>query len=93
MSYKPYYKHGDNSVICDRCGIKTRASKLKEEWTGLQVCSSCWETRHPQDFVRGVKEDPSVAINRSEQADVEEDSSSWIGDKTPVPDGTNDNSL
>ena len=25
---------------------------MKVEWTGLDVCKSCFELRHPQDFLR-----------------------------------------
>lgn len=52
MSRGWYYKSGDWNVICDRCGHKYKASKLQREWTGLMVCSQCFETRHPQDFIR-----------------------------------------
>lgn len=36
------------------------------------VCTDgCFETRHPQDFVRGVKDDQTVPWTRAESADVE----------------------
>ena len=65
---------------------------MKEEWTGFIVCKDCFETRHPQDFVRAVKDDPSVAWTRSESTDTETDTSTWLG-RTDVPAGTNDGSL
>lgn len=65
-----YYKHGDWNAICDRCGEKLKASKLKLEWTGLRVCKKCWEPRHEQDFVRGKKEDNSVPWSRPEGANA-----------------------
>lgn len=41
-------------AICDRCGFERMNSDLRKEWTGLMVCKdTCWEARHPQDFVRG----------------------------------------
>lgn len=58
------------AVICDRCGFKFKSYQLREDWQGLRVCSSCFETRHPQDFVRGVPDDPSVPWTRPEGADV-----------------------
>lgn len=58
------YVHGDWNAICDRCGFEFKASKLREEWNGLMVCSQCWEPRHPQDFLRGVPDDPSVPWTR-----------------------------
>lgn len=46
----------DWRAVCDRCGRWTYASKLKQEWTGLMTCSSCWEPRNTQDFLKGKQE-------------------------------------
>lgn len=48
----PGYKPGSWWVECSRCGLDYRAEDIKPEWTGAIVCKSCWEPRHPQDFVR-----------------------------------------
>jgi hypothetical protein len=48
------YRHGDPAAICMRCGKKLHLSQLRKEWTGLLVCSQCFDPRHPQDFVRAV---------------------------------------
>ena len=45
---------------CDRCGKDYPEPKLKQEWTGLRVCPSCWDPRHSQDFVRGVPDRQGV---------------------------------
>ena len=55
-----YYKHGDFNRICDRSGFKVKASETKEEWNGLIVREEDFETRHPQDFVRGKRDLQSV---------------------------------
>jgi len=88
---KPYFAKGQWNGICDRCGFEYKSDKLKKEWTGFYVCKGCWEPRHEQDFQRGVKDDPSVAWTRPEQADteVEVDFITVEG----VPDGTFDGSL
>ncbi len=52
------------NAICDRCGFKFKQYDLIEEWTGNMVCAQCYEPRHPQDFLQGVPDDPSVAWNR-----------------------------
>jgi len=70
MSYEPTYKKGDHKAICDRCGFQFHASQLKKEWTGLMVCRDDFELRHPQDFVKGVKDDQSVPWTRSESFDT-----------------------
>jgi len=64
------FKKGDWVSICDRCGKKFHASQLKKDWQGLYLCKDDWETRQPQDFLRGVKDDPSVAWTRPEQPDT-----------------------
>lgn len=28
-----------------RCGFKRRVNKLRTEWTGLRVCSECWDPK------------------------------------------------
>lgn len=54
---------------CDRCGFDYKSNKLRLEWTGLRVCdgagtNGCWESRHPQDKLRGRKEAPAPAWTR-----------------------------
>jgi len=61
---KSYYKPGDNKVICDTCGRAVKASSVKKTWDGFYVCVEHWEPRHPQDFVRSVKDDQTVKISR-----------------------------
>jgi hypothetical protein len=54
------YVEGDFWRICDRCGNKYRQSVTKKTWDNLIVCERCFETRHPQDFVKGKKDSQSV---------------------------------
>lgn len=61
MGRADYYRPGDFNRICDRCGLKRKASETQEEWNGLIVCSDgCFEERHPQDFVRGRHDEQRV---------------------------------
>jgi hypothetical protein len=64
------YVRGDHYVICDRTGFKVRASRAREDWTGAIVRSDSWEARHPQDFVRGKKDDQRVPDARPRPTDV-----------------------
>lgn len=64
-----YYRHGDFNVICDRTGFKVKASDTRIEWNGLRVRKESYEPRHPQDFVRGRRDDQSVDNPRSEATD------------------------
>jgi len=54
------YKPGDWLYVCQRCGFTKYASEIRKEWTGLRVCSDCWEPRHPQEYVRGIRDDMTV---------------------------------
>jgi hypothetical protein len=47
------YVAGDFWRVCDRCGFDVRASQSFRTWDNLYVCEADFETRHPQDFVRG----------------------------------------
>ena len=80
-----WYEHGQWNVICDRCGSEYKARQLRMEWTGLRVCSgpltrNCWEPRHPQDFVRGVKDPQAPPWTRPEAADTFLTSREWNDD-------------
>ena len=85
-------------VLCDRCGFERTNDKLKKEWTGLMVCAdTCWEPRHPQDFVRAKPEENKVTYTRPEPADqfvsvTYVDSSVGV-QETTIPSGTNNNGL
>jgi hypothetical protein len=59
-----YYVMGSYNMACDECGRGFKAGELKKRWDGAYTCSACWEPRQPQDFVRGVKDNPSVPIAR-----------------------------
>ena len=54
MGKEDYYSKGDWNVYCDYCDKKRKASDCRLTWDNALVCSdTCWEPRHPQDFVRG----------------------------------------
>ena len=53
-------RNGDHLVKDDRTGFTRWASECQREWNGLLVSRKVWEARHPQDFVRGVKDDMRV---------------------------------
>lgn len=63
------YRAGDHNVICDRCGFKFHSSQTRKTWDNLVVCLDDFETRHPQDFVRGVRDRQSVIDPRPEAID------------------------
>lgn len=57
---------GDWNAACWRCGAKRKASTMRRQWQGYYVCPEHWEPRHPQDFVRGVPDNPSVPWSQPE---------------------------
>lgn len=60
MSYEFREGPGGIAVICPRCGMKRHVSDMRREWTGLRVCSQCWDPKHPQLSVRGVRDRQQV---------------------------------
>jgi len=64
MGRADYLEIGTWNALCDRCQRKYKANQLKLEWTGWRVCESCWEPRHPQEFLRGHREDENVDWSR-----------------------------
>ena len=89
---KTTYKHSEWNAICDYCGEEFKSSQLKKDWQGYYACKLDWNPRQPQDFLKGVKDDPSVEWTRPEGADVEQSRDDWITVES-VPDGTFDGSL
>lgn len=55
--------------ICMRCGYERPLVSLRKEWTGLKVCSDCFDHRHPQDFLRGVPDRQAVKDPSPEPTD------------------------
>lgn len=60
---------GTWAAICDRCGFRFPSDEITKEWQGLMVCDKCFETRHPQDFIRGVPDNPAPPWTRPEPPD------------------------
>lgn len=63
------WKAGRWSAICDVCGFRFKSDVMIDRWDGLKVDPGCWETRHPQDFVRVKPEKTSPIWTRPEQPD------------------------
>lgn len=65
------YRPGDWWVVCDQCGRKGYASQMTKRWDGLIVHAApeegCYETRHPQEFVRSVKDNAPLPFIRTER--------------------------
>jgi hypothetical protein len=63
------YRPGDHWMIDARTGFKIRRSEAREEYTGAIVHKDEYESRHPQEFVRGKRDRQAVATPRPEQID------------------------
>jgi hypothetical protein len=63
------YIRGGNWAICDVCGFKYRAFDLRRRWDGALCCSADWELRNPQDYLRGVPDNPTAPVTNPEQPD------------------------
>lgn len=71
MADDRHYVPGDNYILDDLSGFKIRSRKARiipGGQTGhLAVAPSRWEPQQPQDFVRGVRDDQTVALSRPRQ--------------------------
>jgi hypothetical protein len=61
-----YYKAGDWLAVCDICGFRFKASKLRKNWKNEMVCEEDFELRHPQEFIRVRPEKIAVPWARPE---------------------------
>jgi hypothetical protein len=86
----PGWELGKWLVICDRCGFKrTNTEVAKEPWTNLIVCKdTCWETRHPQTFVRPRPDAQAVPWTSPEPTDVLVDVTYEDTGADDIPSGT-----
>ncbi len=75
MSKGWIYKSGDWNILCDVCALKTKASKTKERWDGFRVCPSCFEQRHPMDYIKARADKISVPFTRPQPTDQFADAS------------------
>ena len=61
---------GDYNAVCDMCGSKFKAYQLKKTWDGSMRCPTCWEPRHPQEFVRGAQDQQTPPWTRNGGEDI-----------------------
>lgn len=59
-----YLALGDWNVACSECGRKRKASQMVKNWQGMWRCPEHNESRHPQDFVRGVQDVQTVPFSQ-----------------------------
>lgn len=48
------FELGTWNAICAQCAGTFKAYELKKHWQGQWWCDRCFETRHPQDFVKAT---------------------------------------
>ena len=91
MSSRPRYDKGDWKAICDSCGREVKASELRKRWDGFMVDDRCFETRQPQDFVRGVADYQAPIFTRPEASDQFVDAALYWVYSYSIPTGTDPN--
>ena len=69
MGRADHLELGTHNALCDRCQRKYKANQLRKEWTGWMVCDRCWEPRHPQEFLKGHRDDESVEWTRPDSTE------------------------
>lgn len=66
-----YFAEGDWNVLCAQCGRKLKASRAVKNWQGTWRCPEHNEPRHPQDFVRAIRNEGQAAPFVQHPADIE----------------------
>jgi hypothetical protein len=61
---KTWWVSGEWNAICDQCGRKFKNTQLRKRWDGYMVCAEDFETRHPQEFIRTVKDNHPLPWTR-----------------------------
>lgn len=80
-----FYADGQWNFFCELCGAKTKSGDAMKTWNGLYVCKHHREARNPQDFIRGVRDDPSVPWSRPEAPDQFVNNYCTLQGKNAVP--------
>ena len=89
----PGYRPGDNWDTCDRCDFERRSSELRREWTGLNVCAdTCWEPRHPQEFIR-IRPERIVPDSPGTSSDTTFAGTDINGNRIGLPESINFNTM
>lgn len=63
------YRPGQNRLKCQRTGFTIYSDDARREWNGTIVRERSYEERHPQDFVKAVKDDQKPSISNPGPAD------------------------
>ena len=61
------HRVGDHLALCDESGIVGYASDMVKRWDGAFVRQKGFETRHPQEFVKAVKDPKALTLVRIRQ--------------------------
>lgn len=76
-------------AVCDVCGFEFSNEQIILRWDGLRVCRKDFENRHPQDFLRAVKEESQkLPWTRPEPADIYTNVTYIDTENNEVPAGT-----
>lgn len=59
-----FFALGDHNATCDICGRAFKFSRLQKTWDGFWACDQDWYPRNPQEYLRGIADNQSVAVNR-----------------------------
>jgi hypothetical protein len=82
MADDKHFVGGDNYLLDDLSGFKIRSSRARiipgGQTGGLAVAPARWEPQQPQDFVKGVYDDQTVALARPRQTNQFILTGTWI---------------
>lgn len=67
---------GKWKAVCDQCGAEYLSDQLSLQWNNLRTCRgpgthNCWEPRHPQETLRGKRDNQAPAWARPVPPEIE----------------------
>lgn len=58
-SRNPGYQVNNHWLVCQLCGRDIRVQDARVTWDGLKVCEEDWESRHPQELIKPIVDQPA----------------------------------
>jgi hypothetical protein len=66
MGRADFFAAGSYNAVCDQCGGVFKAYDILLQWDNARVCQSCYDPRHPQDFVRPIPDPKPPSWTRAD---------------------------
>lgn len=87
----PGWVKDNHWVVCQLCGRDFRAQDIRYTWDGLKVCKKDWESRHPQELIKPIVDQPQPVGPTTGKETITYVSVTFTDVVDAIPTPTNDN--